>query len=87
MLLQVLSEQMIWMLLLLQLLLLLLQQQLLLEQLLLVRLVLLLLVLLPSRDNLVLLVLKMLIHPMKFFTESLYVAWIGHKQWMRHCNE
>ena len=81
-LLQVLSEQMIWMLLPLLLLLLLLQQ------LLLVQLVLLLLLLLlPSWCSLVLLVLKMLIHAMKFFTKSLDVAWIRHKQWMRHCNE
>ena len=34
-----------------------------------------------------LLLLKMLINTMKFFTKSLDVAWIGHKQWMRHCNE
>ena len=90
-LLQVLSDQMIWMLLLLLLLLLLRTAALvqLVLLLLLVQLVLLLLLLLlPSWFSLLLLLLlKMLINAMKFFTKSLDVAWIGHKQWMRHCNE
>ena len=79
-LLQVLSDQMIWMLLLL----LLLQQLALVPWL--VQLVVVLLLLLPWL-LLLLLLLKMLINTMKFFTKSLDVAWIGHKQWMRHCNE